>query len=83
MSKMWPKYLCASVQAAFLVQASGNSWGTVQALLLQHDTDTPEQVFTVTFSCIFCSVPLIVALSPTDKTDQVKETKIAVTVDGA
>lgn len=83
MSKMWPKYLCASVQAAFLVQASGNSRGTVQAVLLQHYTDIPEQGFTVTSLCIFCSVPLTVALSQTDKMDQVEETKIAVTADGA
>lgn len=83
MSKMWPKYLCASVQAAFLVQASGNSRGTVQARLLQHHTDAPEQVLTVTFSCIFCSAPLTAALSQTDKTNQAEETKIAVTVDGA
>lgn len=74
---------CHVQAAAFLVQASGNSQGTVQALLLQPYTDTPEQGFTVMFSCIFYSVPLIVALSQTDKTDQVEETKIAVTVDGA
>lgn len=84
---MRPKQLSGSVQAAILVQASGNLPGTVQTCTadpaLCRGLEQETQTIIVTTSRTFCSVPLIVAEPDRQNKDQAEAAKIAVTADVA